>query len=425
MVLLLVVGLVLASAWSATAPATLGAYDDSWRGTSIFRSDLDSLGPYYRFEPILASPSVLREPISGPGGEGDASPGLLIILGVEIPYTDDEVAAIRDFNLRGGALLIADDTGNAGPLLDGIRVVPGDLVDGRYERAPRFVVTRVSSWVLPDSQRTTAYDLVLDAPAVLDPTDRGAWGVTARTTPQAWLDEDGDGELDVGERTDREGFPLMAFHEDEGGPVVVLSDPGPFTNDLINRGDNREFLLGLVTTLLVTGTVYLDESRHAPSTAGNAAGRALFRGLVLASQHLVVVAPLLMLLAVTAGVSVRPPPRWEHRPALDTVRRHHGTRPDLGPEDIPGVRDAVLHLLARQRGLSREELDGDARAKLIRTNVRPARLGRFLERSPSELGKLRPEVFAARAREAATWCRRAAKEPDAPADGSEGWGASR
>lgn len=261
---------VLAIGYGATAlalapeDATLSAHGDGWDDAGGLRAAIEKENVAVRT--LFTSPLAL-----------DAQPGrtVYVALGLERPYTTQEVDRLVRFWQEGGHLLVADQGEHMQDLASrfGVDVVPQQIFDPRFSADGSRLVSAVASLGGRD------YALLANDPLQLASSTERTWEILARSGDDTFVDTDGDGEAGLGDR--KGAVPLVLRHTAEGGGNVVLaSQPGMFA-DLFTRPErhgvaarmqeagierpteNLDFALDLVLSLLPSGgTVVFDESRH-------------------------------------------------------------------------------------------------------------------------------------------------------------------
>ena len=81
----------------------LSAYDDDWNDISYFRQALEeNEDTSYNVSAILSNPAILDD-------IEDPSSSLLVIVGIESPYTELELKILVKFMERGGSILVFGD----------------------------------------------------------------------------------------------------------------------------------------------------------------------------------------------------------------------------------------------------------------------------------------------------------------------------
>ncbi|ACV46235.1 MULTISPECIES: DUF4350 domain-containing protein [Halomicrobium] len=248
----------------STSGGAFGSYNPAWDGTSEFRS----LAADDAEELSIGQNTSVYDP-------ADAEGTLAVILSPAEQYSERERRSIRRFVEAGGTLLVAEDVGpNGNRLLRSVgaqtRFDGASLRDERrYENGPALPVATAVG-LDNDSVET----IVLNhgtAVRAAGTTDTGAPNETMRavratnatvlaaSSPYAYLDRNGNEELDDDETVAR--YPVATAERVGEGRVIAVSDPSVFINAMLERGDNRAFSHAL---LAGSDTVVLDVS-HAGS----------------------------------------------------------------------------------------------------------------------------------------------------------------
>lgn len=236
-----VAGLVFAA---STSSAAFGSYNAAWDGASELRDEAQAVGTESE---IVRNTS--RYTSVTPNGT------LAVVLSPQNGYSPAETDRLRRFVRNGGTLLVAEDFGrHSNDLLASLGAqarVGGQLLrDERYNyRSPALPVARnvsarnmsarnVSARNASNSTLTQGVDaLTLNRGTPVQPN--GAT-VLVSTSPYAYVDADGDAELDSNETV---GTRPVATVESVGdGRVIVVGDPSAFINVMLDRPGNRAFV---------------------------------------------------------------------------------------------------------------------------------------------------------------------------------------
>ena len=337
------------------APAPhLSAYRDGPEDLSEYRAALQGQG--YGTAAIGVSPHVVS-------AFGDPEGVVVVVAGVERAYRPGEIDALVRFVEEGGTLVVADDFGFANALSDrfGVSFDKLRLFDANYEVNASLVTVRAEL----DGK---AYPLVLNVPTGLSVRDPAA-EVLAISSEGGYLDTNGDG---VKDPEDVQGATVVAVRVARGeGHAVFLGDPALFTNAMLARGADRDFVVDLVASALGAegGTVVFDESRH---------GRNVFAaGAALALEGLVVLTHegwlrWLALATVAGGVAA-----WLLLRKREEALGHHAARLDQ-PVRVKVQPDvARLRTLARARLADVHKLPTDATPETYRSAATDEVVGRL------------------------------------------------
>jgi len=222
---------------ASTSSAAFGLYNPGWEGTSELRTVADEAG----------TETTVARNVSEYRGAGDGT--VAVVLAPDRSYSERDLAAIRGFLARGGTLVVAEDVGGGGnELLGGVGAtarVNGTLLrDERHNyRSPAMPVARN----VTDNETLTrgVERLTLNYGSVVEPGD-GNTTVLVRSSGFAYLDTNGNGELDDDERL--ASRPVATVERVGQGRVVVVSDPSVFINTMLERSGNRRFARNLVAS---------------------------------------------------------------------------------------------------------------------------------------------------------------------------------
>lgn len=202
---------------------------------------------------------------------------LVLIVGPQQPFLDEEIAALDRYLDRNGRLLVALDP-ESGPALDkllaglSLRYTPVQLANDRaYWRRAYQVADRVNiatSSYSSHASVSTIGKLGAQAPLImmgaghLEKNDKGAVGIvnvhfTVRSEPATWADANGNFELDEGAEF-RNTFELgaavtrrnaSALRPEEEARVVVLADSDAIADVVIRNLGNAYLLLDSIRWL--------------------------------------------------------------------------------------------------------------------------------------------------------------------------------
>lgn len=340
----LLVALAISSVWPWSVERQMSAYTNNWNDASILRDALDRRG--YGTEAILSSPRVLDQ-------ESDWNEHVLIILGVERPYTKQELASISHFLEKGGKLFLADDGGYSAPLL---RTLAGDVSVNRsrlyspdYIKNPDFI--RASGYIDSGPVVNKKYSLLTDRPAAFQGAISGTPFIY--TDNRSWIDGNNNKEKDLDEES---GTYILGFF-DTGN--TFISDPSLFINDMAVRFQNLALALDIINAMLPKGgKVIFDESRHVSSNAGERAQRQVYDAFMFVAFDDYVKGVLVAVCIVAVLVYlrfVRLPTDWYHLPNLDEPWLLNYKEGSLGPSDAFRVRLLLENKVRVARRLSTAE----------------------------------------------------------------------
>ena len=172
---------------------------------------------------------------------------------IVIPRTDfreQEIQLLKQYLLKGGILIIADDTGRANKLLSsitkGVEIVNITIRDpGFYYKSPLLPLVNITI-------NESRYKIVLNVPGYLE-VSGNEWRIIGRTSKYSFIDLNNNGIRDPHEP--QGPFPIVAYRDVGLGRLYVVSDPDFMLNSMLNVGDNVAF----INNVLANGReVYID-----------------------------------------------------------------------------------------------------------------------------------------------------------------------
>lgn len=199
----------------------------------------------YDAERIVAGPTELRTDT-----RLDPARTMLFVPGSESPYSSGDAQFTRSFLEEGGTVVVADDFGKTNSLISDLGIV--------FERV-RLVEPSQQVTIQLEGETYDLQDIRLTA---LHVRERSQAKVLAESSPDSFLDRDGDGVVDS---DDPHGpFPLAVEVSVGEGRLMAFASPG-FFEEPASPSDQREaWWSALVrTSLSDEGRVVVEESRLA------------------------------------------------------------------------------------------------------------------------------------------------------------------
>ncbi len=343
----------------------LSAYSDSWNDISQFRKSILAQRtfddePRYTTSSIVSSPTMLNK-IHDPDGT------LLVIVGVEKKYSNDEASAISEYVKRGGKVILADDFGYANSVAYthfNVFFYGNRLWDEQYEKNPKFVKVSVE---LEDRVRNRKYfsgAIMLNEPTAMETTS-GRNTEKAYSSQNSWVDWDDNGERGYAD-TDGDGIPdqpevtqeyaLMIEIISEEGKAFFISDPSIFINDMWDKSNNSAFALALLEYMLPEGgEIIFEESRHIQKSPIDNAQQMVYESLVILTtdDQLTLVTVTLALLCLGVLVIVMEnPSELRHRFDIGHITLKNLHKPFITHEDCDRIRYIFLEKVRIAYGLT-------------------------------------------------------------------------
>jgi len=231
----------------STSTAAFGPYNYGWDGGSDLRTGLGSQGT-----DVDVALSTAAYDDSEPGGT------VAVVIDPAERYSEREQARLSLFVSQGGTLVVASATNRTNELLAGLGATP--RIDGRQVRDEQRNYRSPALPVAPDvanHSRVRGVDaLTLNRGTVLDPGDATP---LVNTSIVSSLDANANGAAD--ENGTLGSRPVAAVEAVGNGAVIVLSDGSIFTNAMLDRSGNRQFLRNLAAD---HDRALLDHSHRGP-----------------------------------------------------------------------------------------------------------------------------------------------------------------
>lgn len=356
----------------AEKTSDLSAYGDSWDDISDFRTGILDTSENITVSNIISSPTLLDTILET--SDIPVQNTLYIAIGIEKEYTLAEAAAIYNFYLRGGKIIIADDFGYANSVTDRmfeIEFLPARLWDNTYEKNPLFVKVPINDM---DFHGT----ILLNEPAAMQPppsTRPNDPRIKALSSPlgSSWIDLNGNGKRDQNEFKSEKfrGYPLVyelnqrITGKEYQGRALFISDSSLFLNEMWGRENNSDFCTHIVSYLLGDETissgkttVIFDESRHVPATAKSTFRQTVYTYLVLlvTDSNLRILTPVVVVMILLIWIIVVDnPPRLRHRFDIKHIALYNLRTPNINTRDADRIRALFLEKIRLASGMNLDE----------------------------------------------------------------------
>jgi len=296
------------------------------------------------FVSIISSPVVLND-------VHVKEKNLYLGIGVSREITREEMAALSGFLTRGGNVLIADDSTGANPLLSYLLsgqnssiTFSGHRVLSEYNAGnPEMPLVNATLFIRSRGNMSTHTVVLNGATSLLI---GGDVQIISRSN-RSFVDYNDNGVVDADEK---ENAITMAMADVGKGRLLVISDPDMFTNEMIYRQNNSDFVKDIVADLANGGIVYCDDSLH--STAFTIAGYTIMVSTTYPYDLLST--SIILLISYIAVILVRDPEIWEHKYRPDRFI----PRPEYNEERRRELRWSARAMeLAAKRNLTIEEAE--------------------------------------------------------------------
>jgi hypothetical protein len=319
----------------------LSIYSDNWHDLSACRETIKDRG--YKVSSIVSTPAILSK-----FDENEYDNKVYVAIGIERPFTVDEVDVLWTFLRKGGNIIIADDFGrgnsfwvdaeNYGFADINIRFKDKQLYDPNYIKNTKFVTVNATLF--------KNYELILNQPAALDVSDSNFITTFAESSRDSWLDENKNGVRDPRELKGKNPVIVGFSKSDVMGSAVIISDPGLFINDNWHQLDNSEFVLDLIGSLIPNGgEVIFDESRHITPELLENSRRVIYSGIVYFTStiwSIIFIGALIISFTLFIGVKLKPQRLWRNSNLLDRKYFNVLNNPYVGPHDFWQVYNTFL-----------------------------------------------------------------------------------
>jgi hypothetical protein len=219
-------GLVLAASTSSVA---FGSYNVGWDGASELRDEAHAVG---------TETAIVRNTSRYASGSPNGT--LAVVFSPESDYGPAATDQVRRFVRNGGTLLVAEDFGqHANDLL--ARIGAQARVDGQLVRDERY---NYRSPALPVARNVSNRPLMQGVDSLTlnhgTPVHPNGASVLVSTSPYAYVDANGNAELDESETVGT--YPVATSEAVGEGRVIVVGDPSAFINTMLDRPGNRAFV---------------------------------------------------------------------------------------------------------------------------------------------------------------------------------------
>jgi len=238
----LLVSLALLFVASVTLSYVSPSVDDLWVENPFWNGLSDVYTSYkpIRLDSYLSFSSLVINPVNS----------TILMLGPSKPYTEYEIATIRDYLEAGGRVVLTDDFGTGNSLLQGLGLetrFSGELMQDTLFKEKKMM-PRIF-FIEKTVYTTGVTELVMNYPTVLNGT--GSSQIVAMTSSSSTL----------GSNTESSGpYPVMTITTFGKGTIIAISDSSTFINSMIERGNNTRLLRNIVV-----GTAVIDET-HSVTT---------------------------------------------------------------------------------------------------------------------------------------------------------------
>ncbi len=218
---------------------------------------LHQVNTAYEIHPVTALSSV-------PASRGN----VMLVIAPTLNFTQAQANSATQFVIKGGTLVVADRTGIADTLLEGMgvsiyidgNVVKDTLYNWKSQSLPIAVTPSLINNTFPFL--TNVKGLALDTPSALTVTSTLAIPVAFSSSISKSYTTSG-GSLTSLSPSQTGPFAMVAVEKLGLGQVIVIGDSTFFTNSVWTNANNE----AMVKNLFANSNVYIDTS-HWPSNTG-------------------------------------------------------------------------------------------------------------------------------------------------------------
>jgi len=193
----------------------------------------------------------------------DERDSVLFIIAPTRPFTPVEIEALKGYLAGGNTIFLADES-FAGNLLlaeldSSIRISGQNLssIDREYQNPALILAKSHAEHPLLEGVDT----LLLNHPAALT----GGETLVASTL-LSWIDEDGNQQINEGERMGRS--VVLARETVGGGEMLVLSDPSIFINGMMGLEKSRDNERFIDNLLILHPHLFIEQAHTSTGTSG-------------------------------------------------------------------------------------------------------------------------------------------------------------
>ena len=253
--LLIVIAAVTLTMHLSTTDIEFSRFNREWTGTSEFFDQLEAHG---------------AEDVGVPADLVTRNDTLLLIIAPNTSFSTGDISSLKDFLSNGNTLFIADETGSANGLLEGlgstIRINPGDISSIEMDLADYWLVIGYPRHDDPLLANVSA--LTLNGPSAVS-----GGNLLVTTSLFSWDDKNENYYPDKDEPFS--SFGILSRDSVGNSTLYVLSDPSIFINGMMDiplSSDNDAFIRNLLSShpaILVEQSYSLTASTDRVLAMGN------------------------------------------------------------------------------------------------------------------------------------------------------------
>jgi hypothetical protein len=214
----------------STTDIEFSRFNIGWNGTSEFFNQLDAHG---------------AEGVVLPADLSKRNDTLLLIIAPNTSFSSEEILSLKEFLEKGNTLFVADETGAANSLLEGlgssIRIFPGNIssIDVEFTHFKAVIGYSKNEDLLLSNVSSLTFN---------DPSSLSGGDPLITTSILSWDDQNGNYRPDKDEPFS--SFGILSRDAIGNGTLYILSDPSIFINGMMDapmKTDNDKFIGNLLS----------------------------------------------------------------------------------------------------------------------------------------------------------------------------------
>lgn len=254
--------MLCAVGYAISSTADFSIFNSGWNGTSkLAKSTYESGKLLPTFELQYTGSDLTIAVLGLDRLRLDPHAGALVIIGPNLPFSENEGDIVREFVTNGGTLLLADDFGTGDSLLAAMgassRFSNKLVMDLAFDKRPEFSICFDFE---NDTITRNVTAVLLNYPSSVIPGKTNSETI-AWTSIASWLDSDGDHQYTAGESWGP--FPLIVRERMGEGQIILVADPSLLINGMRDKLDNAVLSVNLIMEISRLRTeIYFDESHR-------------------------------------------------------------------------------------------------------------------------------------------------------------------
>lgn len=240
-----IAGMLVLTVWVFPSTGDFREENPFWNGLKDFRRE-------FSVEPLTSL---------GELPTGDSQPSVLVVIPYQ-PFTPPEIRQLRDYLMRGGVVVLADDFGDGNTVLEGLGLTARFTGDPVLD--PLFNY-RTDAFPLATRFGPSPITADVEALAMNHATSIDDAGLTtiARFSPFSYVDANNNGRYDIDEPIG--SLAAAGYAAIGAGEIIVVADPSIFISAMLGSEDNTTFVRNLMERAGPDARAFIDQSHLPPS----------------------------------------------------------------------------------------------------------------------------------------------------------------